>query len=83
MLFGWMRVSHQPPSEQREVIYTRAEMALTLGVSRMSVYCYMAEFPDFPSALPTFKRVLRNWAAKRGIPHKPGPAPKACSTRPE
>ncbi len=70
------------PFEQREVVYTRTEMALTPGVSRMSVYRYIAEFPDFPSALPTFKWVLRNWAAKRGIPRKPGPAPKALPVRP-
>lgn len=77
-----MRRSRRP-FEQREVIYTRTEMALMLGVSRMSVCRYMAEFPDFPSALPTFKWVLLNWAAKRGIPRKPGPAPMARPTRPE
>jgi hypothetical protein len=44
---------------------------------------YVGEFPDFPSALPTFKWVLRNWAAKQGIPRKPGPAPSVRPTAPE
>ncbi len=42
----------------------------------MSVYRYMAEFQDFPSALPTFGWLLRNWAARRGIPPSLAPPPK-------
>ncbi len=48
--------------------------ARELGVSRASVYRYTAESPDFPSALPTLRWVLRNWPARRGIPGKAGPA---------
>ena len=76
------RSRRRPPFEAREVIYTKTEMARTLGLSRMSIYRYMDWFPDFPRALPTFKWVLRNWAAKRGIPRKPGPAPSVRRTRP-
>lgn len=67
------RLKRRPPFDERNVIYTKAEMARTLGVSRMSIYFYIAQFPDFPSGLPTLKWLLRRWAEKRGIPSKPGP----------
>ncbi len=65
------------------MICARNKIVLALGVSRMSVYRYMAEFADFPSALPTFKWILQNRAAKRGIPRKADPASKARPTRPD
>jgi hypothetical protein len=78
-LAGLRRSSRRAPFEQRETIYNRTELARTLGVSRMSIWRYSYQVPDFPP-LPTLKIVARRWAEKWGLPRKRGPAPSA---RPE
>ncbi len=61
-------------SAQRAIVSNYAEVAKTLGVSRMSIYRYRQLFADFP-ACPTLKVVVRIWAEQKGIPRKRGPRP--------
>ncbi len=62
------------PFEQRELIYTVSEIAKTLGLSEMSIYRYLRDFPTFPKPI-TFKATVSNWARRHGIPLKRGPLP--------
>jgi hypothetical protein len=56
----------------KDLIYTMADAARVVGLSRTSVYRLRAIYADdFPS-LPTFRFVLTTWATKRGIPRKRG-----------
>lgn len=59
---------------QREIVSNFAEVARTLGLSRMTIYRYRQLYADIPS-LPTYKTVLRIWAAQKRIPRKRGPRP--------
>ncbi len=68
------RFQEQRPYEQREIIFTLAEVARTLALSRMSIYRYRQMFPDLPK-LPTFKASVRGWAERHGLPRKRGPLP--------
>lgn len=58
----------------REIILTLEEAALTLAISRMSLYRYRQYHRDFPP-LPTFKAAVRGWAERYGLPRKRGPQP--------
>jgi len=71
--FQVRRAKKRRPFHERELIYTVAEIAKTLGLSEMSIYRYRRFFPNFPK-LPTFKTGLRNWARHR-VPFKRGPLP--------
>jgi len=62
------------PFEQREFIFTVSEIARTLGLSEMSIYRYLRDFPTFPKPI-TFKSTVSNWARRHGIPFKRGPLP--------
>ena len=62
------------PFEQRELIFTVSEIAKTLGLSEMSIYRYIKDFPTFPKPI-TFKSTVSNWARSHGIPFKRGPLP--------
>ncbi len=62
------------PFEQREFIFTVSEIARTLGLSEMSIYRYIRDFPTFPKPI-TFKATVSNWARRHGIPFKRGPLP--------
>jgi hypothetical protein len=67
------RYSRQPLAE-REVVLNWAEMAETLGVSRMSMWRYRQAFPVPP--LPGFKSYIKRWAQDHGLPRKRGPLPR-------
>jgi len=62
------------PFEQRELIDTVSEIARTLGLSEMTIYRYLRDFPTFPKPI-TSKAAVRNWARTHGIPMKRGPLP--------
>ncbi len=62
------------PFEQRELIFTVSEIAKTLGLSEMSIYRDIKDFPTFPKPI-TSKAAVRNWARTHGIPLKRGPLP--------
>ncbi len=62
------------PFEQRELIDTVSEIARTLGLSEMTIYRYIRDFPTFPKPI-TFKATVSNWARRHGIPFKRGPLP--------
>ena len=62
------------PFEQRELIDTVSEIARTLGLSEMTIYRYLKDFPTFPKPI-TSKAAVRNWARRHGIPFKRGPLP--------
>ena len=62
------------PFEQREFIFTVSEIARTLGLSEMSIYRYIKDFPTFPKPI-TFKATVSHWARRHGIPFKRGPLP--------
>jgi len=61
------------PFEQRELIDTVSEIARTLGLSEMTIYRYLKDFPTFPRPI-TSKAAVRNWARHR-VPLKRGPLP--------
>ena len=80
-IFSKMQVSYfkvlklrKRPFEQRELIFTVSEIARTLGLSEMSIYRYIKDFPTFPKPI-TFKATVSNWARRHGIPFKRGPLP--------
>ncbi len=62
------------PFHERELIYTVSEIARTLGLSEMTIYRYIRDFPTFPKPI-TSKAAVRNWARRYGIPFKRGPLP--------
>lgn len=62
------------PFHQRELIYSVSEIARTLGLSEMSIYRYIKDFPTFPKLI-TFKATVTHWARRHGIPRKRGPLP--------
>jgi len=62
------------PFHERELIFTVSEIAKTLGLSEMSIYRYLRDFPTFPKPI-TFKSTVSNWARRHGIPLKKGPLP--------
>jgi len=68
------RRAKQRPFEQRELIFTVSEIARTLGLSEMSIYRYIKDFPTFPNPI-TSKAAVSNWARTHGIPFKRGPLP--------
>jgi len=59
---------------ERELIYSYAEIAKTLGLSLMTIYRYRRDFPDFPHPL-TAKATVSNWARRHHLPRKRGPLP--------
>jgi len=75
MHFPDLRVlrAKKKPLHERELIYSYAEIAKTLGLSLMTIYRYRI-FPDFPNPI-TSKAAVTNWARHRGLPRKRGPYP--------
>jgi len=62
------------PFHERELIYSYAEIAKTLGLSLITIHRYRNIFPDFPKPI-TSKAAVTNWARHRGLPRKRGPYP--------
>ena len=48
------------PFHERELIDTVSEIAKTRGLSEMSIYRYIRDFPTFPRPI-TFKASVSNW----------------------
>ncbi len=62
------------PFHQRELIYSVSEIARTLGLSEMTIYRYIKDFPTFPKPI-TSKAAVTNRARTYGIPRQRGPLP--------